>query len=162
MKTIQLTRGKFTIVDDSDFELVNKFTWHANKSNGWYAKTFINNNGKFVTLQMHRLILGCPEDMQIDHINGDGLDNRRENLRLCNNTQNHQNRHSVLSASGYKGVYFRKYGKRGKYNARIYYNGKSIWLGSFDSPVDAAVAYDNAALKYFREFACTNKVLGLL
>lgn len=162
MKKIPLTRNKFAVIDDLDFKLVSKFTWHANKSKRWYAKTFINNNGNLVTLQMHRLILGCPKDMQIDHINGDGLDNRRENLRLCNNSQNHQNRRCVLSDSGYKGVYWRKYGKHGKYNARIHYNEKSVWLGSFDSPIDAAVAYDMAALKYFGEFACTNKMLGLL
>lgn len=103
---------------------------------------------------MHRLILDAPKGMQVDHINGNGLNNRRENIRLCTHEQNSYNQQKPYGSSKYKGVCR----KRGKWDAQIRASGKIIWLGSFATEDEAANAYDEAALKHFGEFAFTNKM----
>lgn len=105
---------------------------------------------------MHRVILNTPKGMESDHINGDGLDNRRCNLRICTTSQNQQNQQtqSRIKSSGFKGVNWAK--RANKWVARIVIAKKEMWLGSFDSELKAALAYDNAAKKYFGEFSKTN------
>jgi len=104
---------------------------------------------------MHRVILDAPMNMLVDHINGNGLDNRRENLRICTNTENLRNRGKDRdNTSGYKGVVIKKGEK--KFRAQIRVNQKTIHLGSFSTPEEAARAYDDAAREYFGEFAWTN------
>ena len=100
---------------------------------------------------MHRVITGYP---LVDHINGDGLDNRRANLRAATATQNNQNRRPSLSRSGFKGV--TKSSKSNGWYARIRVNGKLIHLGCYPDPTSAARAYDAAALEHFGEFAWPN------
>lgn len=136
------------IVDEEDIPLVSQYTWYVNI----YGKQLyaVTSTG----LLMHRLIMDAKMCQIIDHINGNGLDNRRENLRICTHSQNHQNQHNVSGASQYKGVCLSKSGK--KWRAYIYDNGKRIHLGYFFTERAAARAYDNKAKKLFGEFAKLN------
>jgi hypothetical protein len=142
-KQIELTQGKFTTVDDEDFEYLSQWKWYATKnSKTWYAY-----RGK--NIAMHREIVSCPQDMIIDHKDRDGLNNTKTNLRVCHKSDNTKNT-SPFSKSGYKGVAF----NGSSYVAHI--NGRH--LGSFGSPEDAAKAYDIAAQEEFGEFAYLNNV----
>lgn len=153
MKEIQLTRGMVAMVDDEDFERINAIKWTLQKGgNTFYAVNSRNNN----TL-MHRVILKAKKGEVTDHINHNGLDNRKINLRLCTHSENlrHRKKHKN-NDSGYKGVYADKKTKTPRYRAQIRVNKKKICIGSFGDPVDAAKAYDKAAKKYHGEFALTN------
>jgi len=128
MKEIKLTQGQVALVDDEDFIKLSKYSWYAYRQrNTFYAQTYYKGHGR--TLLMHRLITNAPDDMQVDHINHDGLDNRRENLRIVTHRGNQQNRINK-NPLGYLGV--RKISKN-RYEARIRINGKQISLGSCDS-----------------------------
>lgn len=109
---------------------------------------------------MHRVILDAPADMCVDHINGNPLDNRRENLRLCTRAENNRAKHRVKSGktSRYKGVYLMK--KTGKWIAGVRAHGKYKRLGSFENEADAARAYNEAAKQYYGEFAVLNVIDG--
>lgn len=110
-------------------------------------------SGKMILL--HRLIMKAPRDKQVDHINGNGLDNRKVNLRLCTRSQNAANTNKyVRNKSGYKGVSWDK--SKNKWKAQITKNKKTITLLRSDDPIKAANAYDTAALKYHKEFAVLN------
>lgn len=154
---IKLTQGKYAIVDDEDFEKINKFKWCAHyKSNGrWYAvRTIRKANDKQATLIMHRMIMNVPTGLQIDHRNHNGLDNRKCNLRICTNTENRYNLKSQEGTSKYKGVYWNKINK--KWIVQIQLNGKSTYLGSYLNEIDGALAYDIKATELFGEFAYLN------
>ena len=158
MKEIILTQNQVALVDDADYEWLNKGKWYAQRSRQtFYAKRLISTGYK----AMHRVILGLkPGDKrQCDHIDGDGLNNQRSNLRVCTHGQNQHNRRSYGGTSKYKGVCFER--SHRKWGAYIYVNKKNIRLGSFDLESDAARCYDGAALKYFGEFALTNKMIEL-
>ena len=110
---------------------------------------------------MHREIIQTPEGMHTDHIDGNKLNNRKLNLRICRNSQNRCNmRLHIDSTSGYKGVAWHK--GTNKWQARIRVNDKTLWLGLFENAADAARVYDNAALRLHGEFAKTNKMIGRL
>ena len=159
MKEIPLAHKKgVALVDDADFELVTMFKWHM-KSKGRAATNLPKISGKQPTLLMHRLIMDAKAGQQIDHINGDPLDNRRENLRFCTASQNKANtkRHSDCT-SGYKGVTWQK--SVDKWQAQIQVNGKKKYLGCFGTADDAAKAYDQAAIEHFGEFARPNFQIG--
>lgn len=146
MKEILLTKGKIAVVDDDDFDFLSQWKWHCARD---YAARSVLGRKLF----MHHQIVGRPDGMVIDHINGNTFDNRKENLRFCdpaNNTRNMRIRKD--NTSGYKGVH--KDG--GKYRSVIYKESTQIHLGMFDSAIDAAIAYDAAARKIFGEFARTN------
>ena len=150
MKKIKLSRGKYTIVDDEDFEWLNRWKWSYNSLG--YARMGQN----YKTILMHRLIMNTPHGMETDHINGNGLDNRRSNLRICTRSQNKMNTClSSKNTSGYKGVCWNKNSK--KWRAEIEYK-KSICLGYFDNKIDAAKAYNQKAKELFGEFAKLNKI----
>ncbi len=158
MKEIQLTRKRVALVDNRDYEQLNQWNWYANKNspNHWYAcrrKQVDKNRSLFL---MHRVILKAPRHLQVDHINGDGLDNRRINLRLCTQSQNSHNQKTVFGSSKYKGVYWNKIGKQ--WRAHIGISGKVIHLGYFRSEKKAALAYDEIAIKLVGEFAFTNQM----
>lgn len=109
--------------------------------------------------RMHRFLLNAPANKQVDHINGDKLDNRRDNLRLCSATQNAHNRGKYVGKSVFKGVTWQKrtYDEsRGYWKAQIIVDGKVIYLGSYPTDRDAAAAYNDAATKHFGEFARLN------
>jgi hypothetical protein len=149
---VKLTQGKVALIDDEDWELVSKYSWYAYKNkhgNTFYAAT---TNSKNFKIRMHRLIMNTPSGKQVDHINGNGLDNRRVNLRVCTNSQNHMNGQKVHGKSVYRGVCKdRKWWK-----ARICVNRQQINLGLFTDEIEAAKAYDEAASKYFGQFANIN------
>ena len=134
------------LLDDNDYERVIKYKWHYN----WFGYAVGKVNGKRILL--HRFILNAPKDKVVDHINGNTLDNRRSNLRLCSVKENVRNcRLSKNNSSGYPGVSFRK--DRNKYRAYIMVNRKQIFLGFYKQLNDAVKARKLAELKYFKEFA---------
>jgi len=158
-RRIPLTQGKFAIVDPEDYERLSKYKWHAHKAPHTYYAVHSLTNGKKLprkNAQMHNLIIKTPPGMFIDHINHNGLDNRKANLRPATFTQNvwHRKKFKRPSRSRYKGVDWVK--EQMKWRARIRVNGKRIYLGSFTNEISAANAYDNAAKKYHRDFAVTN------
>lgn len=153
-KEIPLTRGKVALVDLDDLEMVSGNKWCAMKGrNGAYYATSKD------SILMHRHILGLSRGDRrvVDHVNGDGLDNRRANLRVCESKENLRNTgRSKRNKSGFKGVYFDKH--RGRWAAAICINNKRIALGRFDSASEAALAYDQAAVAHHGEFAWTNSL----
>ena len=104
---------------------------------------------------MHRLIMDAQERQEIDHADGNGLNNQKDNLRFCTHSQNHMNRKPTKGSSKYKGVSWHKAAK--KWNARITLNKKTVSIGYFDSEIIAAKAYDEKAIELFGEFAKLNK-----
>ena len=157
MKQIPLTQGKFALVDNEDYNWLNQWKWGANKGgNTYYA--IRNSSGKLTkrkTILMHREILKALKEMECDHINHNGLDNRRLNLRLATKSQNAKNRISY-GVSKDLGVYFHI--MSGKWEAKIKSNKQSIYLGLYKKETDAAKAYNKAALKYHGEFANLNVI----
>lgn len=156
MKEISLTRGIVTIVDDDDFEELSKYNWQARIQT--YTGLFrAKRHGIPKEVDMARQIMNCPVGMEVDHINGDLLDNRKENLRICTHRQNMCNRRLQRNnTTGYRGVATIDGGNR--YYAQIYLNRKKIHIGSFKDPKDAAIAYNEAAKQHYGEFAKLNEV----
>ena len=156
MKQIPLTQGKFAIVDDEDFDILEKHKWSYRKmGNCEYAETRIRVNGKQQTIMMHRMILDFPKNKFVDHVDMNGLNNQRSNIRVCNRSQNGMNRKVFKNnKSGFKGVMKDK--ERGLWKSRIYFNKVAIFLGRFSDIVEAAKAYDAAAKRLFGDFARLN------
>ena len=158
-KQISLTQGQFAVVDDIDFEYLSRFKWRTWKSSSskLYAIGWIKKNGQWINAKMHRFILGeTNPKIQIDHKDGNGLNNQRYNLRKCTNQQNQHNRSKYKrNTSGFKGV-SAPGTSHPKWSAHIRFNGKLIHLGYFNSAKEAAVVYDAAARKYHRSFASIN------
>jgi hypothetical protein len=157
MREIPLTKGKNTIVDDSDYDFLSQWKWFAQYSRGkFYAcrGETVGYNTR-VTVQMHRMILYVPPGMVTDHIDGDSLNNQRSNLRICtlnNNNQNAKKRKD--NQSGFKGVHW--HSPVGKWVARIQIDGKRVNVGFFAQADEAARAYDQAARILHGEFANVN------
>jgi hypothetical protein len=144
-----------TFVDDEDFPLLNRYTWRID------PKGYVVTSLYGTTVRIHRFILNPPKNIQVDHINGDKLNNTKGNLRFATNTENQRNVPKITSkitSSKYKGVHFRK--DNGKWSARIGVCGKRLSLGLHDSESEAAKAYNKAALEYFGEFAKLNEIEG--
>jgi len=156
-RRIPLTQGKFAIVDPEDYERLNKYKWYAIKGKStFYAgrHSKIGINKKRLYIKMHRQIITHPRFMVVDHINHNGLDNRKANLRAATFAQNVWNCRRRKGCSGYKGIWFAK--DKAKFRAAIWHNKKREYLGYFDSPRQAAQAYDRAAKKYHGDFAALN------
>lgn len=157
-RKIPLGEGKYTIVDPRDFYWVNNFHWSINgKGEDYYAvRNFITAHKKTKMVYLHREIMKAPKKLVVDHRNNNGLDNRRFNLRLATHSENMQNRrkNGAKTSSRFNGVSFHK--PTGQWSCAIHHQGKYIWLGRFDSEIEAAKAYDEAARKYHGEFARLN------
>lgn len=160
---IPITRGYSMIVDADDAPILQTHRWQAKigPSGLVYAIRNHRRGGVWQTLYAHRVIMKPDEGQFVDHINGNTLDNRRENLRICSRAaNNHYARMRKDNKSGYKGVVWYEPTKRWK--AQIGADGRRIGLGYFKDALDAARAYDEAASRLFGEFAITNKMLGLI
>lgn len=156
MKKIPLSRGLEAIIDDDDYELLSKYSWSVGGGTRRYpyAITTIQKNK---SLKMHRLIMRAKKNQLIDHINHDTLDNRKENLRICTQSQNQANRKKhKKTSSKFKGVNF--YKRVNAWRARIQINKKDINIGWFLLEREAAIAYNEVAKKHFGEFALLNDV----
>lgn len=156
MKKIELKPGVYTKMDDESYELIKdkKLYYFSGKWGNPYCTVVIRVDGKRKVIPLHRIITSCPKHMIVDHINGNGLDNRLENLRVCTKAQNMSNQKiHKNNKSGYKGVVRLK---ENTWEAKINSNKVRIHLGKFSSPQDAAMAYDKAARIYHGEFAITN------
>lgn len=151
MKEILLYRGEIALVDNEDFDLINAFGWY--RANGTYAvRTSYSEEGKKTTVYMHRTIVCCPPGFEVDHINRNKLDNRRENLRVCTVGENRRNTDMRRNnTSGLKGIYWKDRPK--KWEASINVDYKHIFLGLFKTKEEAYSAYCAAAIKYHGEFA---------
>ena len=157
MKYIDLTQAMQTLIDDEDFERSNKHKWCASKNpDGSYVavRSIATKKGRRLIL-MHREIMNAPKGLLVDHRNHNTLDNRKSNLRICTNAENCRNKRVKEGySSKCKGVHWNKLNKN--WRARIMVNYIKKELGSFTDEKDAAQAYNEAALKYFGEFALLN------
>lgn len=162
MKEIKLTQGKVALVDDEDFVILSEYKWYAIKNkNTFYAVRHKENNPALNLIRMHREITGAKHGDIVDHKNRDGLDNRRQNIRICTSSQNSRNRQSGKnSSSKYLGVTIDKEGigkKRGAlWRADIRHNGKRHYIGKYKDEEMAAIAYNEKAKKLHGEFANLN------
>ncbi len=155
MKQIELTKGQFALVDDEDFEKLNSINWIAIKPrNKFYA---VHNNSKNHKTYMHRMILDVTSKGQyVDHIDGNGINNQRYNLRICSNAQNLMNRGlNKNNSSGFKGVYFSN--SKNCWVAQIKVNRKKITRLA-KTATEAAKKYNDLAVQFFGEFAVLNNV----
>jgi len=154
-REIPLTQGYFAIVDADDYERLNRYKWHVGvyPNNRVYPSRWSVVKSK--RIRMHKDILTPVRGFVIDHINGNTLDNRKDNLRICTHSQNLTNvGKKSNNTSGYKGVSWNK--SHGKWQSQICVNGKTTYLGHFNDKLKAAKAYDDAALKHHGEFARLN------
>jgi len=153
MKKISLTQGKYAIVDDSDYVFLNKNKWFANKiGNTFYAVRTEGKKGNSKTICMHRVIMNTPKGMDTDHIDGDGLNNQKRNLRICTHSQNICNRGiQKNSTSEKKGVTWNRLSK--KWQAQIKSGGKYFYLGVFKDKEKAYKTYCDACIKYHGNFS---------
>lgn len=154
-KQIQLTQGKFTLVDDADYEWLVQWKWRYDGKGYAIRGAVIPGTGKQKAVRMHQVIMSTPDGMEVDHQDCDGLNNQRKNLRVCTHAQNLYNRKKTSNnKSGYKGVCWHEEGKKWMAVARK--DKQTIYLGLFKDPEDAARAYDAKARELFGEFARTN------
>lgn len=163
MKRIPLTKGMETLVDDQDYDYLLQWTWQV-ADNGYgnlYAQSYTSRSepGGRKFFRMHRVIgkrMGIV-GIQVDHRNGNSLDNQRHNLRSATNQENSRNRGSTCgSSSQFKGVSWSV--ERQKWLAQIQFDSKQYNLGRYESEIEAAKAYNKAALEHFGEFAILNPV----
>lgn len=157
-KRIPLTRGQFATVDDEDFDWLSQWKWHAqpNEAHGFYANRH-DEQGRLVA--MHRLINATPPGFVTDHRDGDGLNNRRRNLRTATQLQNMMNRRGKRGGSSiHKGVWADPSPRNSKlWRSAIRLNGRLKYLGRFHTEGEAAAAYAAAAAEHFGEFARTTR-----
>lgn len=162
MKKIKLTQGQFALVDDADYDWLNQWKWFAYKhrhGNFYAARMSSTKNGKRFCIRMSRKVLGLKQGdkQQADHIYHNTLDNRRDKLRVCTNQENTRNKKiRSNTTSQFKGVHWCKLRK--KWVAKIMIDGIKKSLGNFILEMDAALAYNKAAEKYFGEYACLNLI----
>lgn len=157
MKLIALTQGKSAIVDDEDYDFLMQWKWHIT-SLGYACRREKISKGKYINIWMHREIAKTSDGMVTDHINCDTIDNQKNNLRCCTQSQNLMNqRNQVGKTSKFKGVSWCKTYR--KWNAKIQKDRKQLNLGYFSSEEAAANAYNSSAKSMFTDFSRINKVV---
>ncbi len=166
MREIELTKGFKAMVDDCDHSYLSQYKWQVLTNTRKTKITYVASVGlwnKFIKTTdrflMHRLIMGVTDPkVQIDHKDGNSLNNQRENLRVCDNSQNNRNKEKINmpTTSKYKGVSWDR--SRNKWCAKIKFNNKSVYLGRFEFEEEAGIAYNEAAIRYFGEFANLNNI----
>lgn len=158
MREIPLSKGWTAWVDEEDYENLARYTWCALEIRGGKKFYAVRNSslrsGPRKTLLMHREILQASSPLQVDHVDGNGLNNQRSNLRLATSAENAHNQASRGGTSSFKGVTRHK--KAGSWQAQIKVSGKHQYLGLFKSEIDAARAYDRAAIELHGKFARLN------
>lgn len=156
VREIPLSQGKIALVDDEDFDRVNQFKWCAaatSSSRTWYAMRGDYTGSKPRTIYLHRFILDAPSDMDVDHINHNGLDCRRENMRLATTSQNCCNRRkNVGSKFRFKGIQAR----RNRFAVRVPFDGRLVHFRTYATQEEAARIYDAVVARLRGEFAHTN------
>ena len=169
MRKILLTQGQFAILDNEDYDMINQYKWCANYYKSIHTYYAVRNtrktNGKQKTQLMHRVIMNCSNDKQIDHINHNTLDNRKSNLRICTQNQNQYNqRLHKKTSSKYKGVYLQKQKCKNKVHtywvSYISFNGKKMYLGHSKTEIEGAKVYNKKAKELFGDFAYLNVIGG--
>jgi hypothetical protein len=151
-RKILLTQFYFTLVDEADFNRLSKWKWCIDRcGQAIYAARRQSDGTK---IRMHREIIRPEPGSLVDHINGNQLDNRRSNLRLCTHSENLRNTKARIGSSRFKGVSW--YKQRKRWSARIVVDGQRVGLGYYADELAAAMAYDAAAVAYFGEFARLN------
>jgi hypothetical protein len=154
MAYINLTQGKTTEIDDVDYPFISSIKWRTANIRG---KLYAINSSKIYESSLHRLLLGASSGVVVDHIDGNGLNNKRSNLRLCSNKENVRYQTlSKMNTSGYKGVSIHK--QTQKYRAQIRVNNRLMHLGLYTTKEEAAEAYNNAAIVHFGPFAKLNLI----
>lgn len=167
MKTVELSDGTAVLVDDEDFHVASQFSWHmtgVRTYNGYtwqYPGTNVRVDGKHKMLLLHRLLMGARfgDNRRLDHVNGNTRDAQKSNLRWCShgqNISNQRNRTKTNKSSRFHGVYFDRWKQRWK--AQIRCEKRKVCLGNFTDEVQAARAYDMAAMKLHGSFASLNNV----
>ena len=151
VRYIPLTKGKFAIVDAADYERLNRYKWCAMKGG---AKLYACRTTGRRTILMHRFLMNPPKGMVVDHIDGNGLNNRRSNLRICTHQQNMCNTRPKGKGSRYKGVCWDK--NRKQWIVVVRCGERHVHVGRFDDETEAARAYDRKAFELFGEYAYLN------
>lgn len=158
MKEIKLTCDKVALVDDEDFDYLNQWKWCAvKKEAGYYAQRKVQKKGIQQTFYLHREILKASKGMYVDHKDHDTLNNRKENLRICTSSQNNANKRARKNCtSKYLGVSW--YKRRNRWIVQLQKNGEKMPTKLFKIETEAALYYNECAIKYHGEFANLNKV----
>jgi hypothetical protein len=158
MIEIKTINGYLALIDDEDFEGLNEYEWTGVQIHrSWYARRYEQVDGKQRPIFMHREIMKAGKGTCVDHRNKDGMDNQKENLRFGTVAQSQYGRRlNKNSSTGYKGVFWNT--RKSKYYAQIYKSGRRTSLGAYHNPIDAAKAYNQAALLYFGEYARLNEI----
>ena len=154
-RVIGISKGMYTLVDESDYAQLSRYKWYMMK--GGRNRYAFRAAGK-KQIKMHRQITRAPAGLVVDHIDNDGLNNRRSNLRLCTIKQNSRNARGRKGTSEYKGVCWCKLCE--KWQASIACDGRGKTIGFFEHEIDAALAYDEYARELFGEYAYLNFPVG--
>jgi hypothetical protein len=150
---IILPHNELVVVDAADYPIIKEYRWYARKMKHTTYAQANTPEGRTRTTKMHRLIMNAPDGVQVDHEDGNGLNNSKANIRFASATQNHCNQRKTRGNSRFKGVHL---DDRNKWAAQIRINGKVKNLGRYESEREAAIAYDTAAIEMHREFARVN------
>lgn len=156
LREIPLTQGKVALVDDEDYDWLSPYSWRYN--NNGYARTVVYGNSTRKDMYMHRMILRADQGMIVDHINGDKLDNRRDNLRKVSAQENSANSAKKSKRNQYKGATWSRVSR--KWMAQISHNYTYYYLGLFDTEEEAAHAYNEKAVELFGDYARLNDIKG--